>query len=131
MLLKDESVDLVGIQPQMLFAAMALQTLLFEHGIARILKALTSTSHTEELDPSVLLAMLPNTVITAATDGPHSRASLHYSGSALDFRTRDLGLDRHGMESLAKTLRERLGHDFDVVLEETHLHVEWQPKRRA
>jgi hypothetical protein len=66
-------------------------------------------------------------VITSGIDGRHSRGSLHYQGSAMDFRTRDL------LPANQKTVRDeiklRLGEDFDVVLEKDYLHVEWQPKQ--
>ena len=66
-------------------------------------------------------------MITSGVDGKHSRGSLHYQGSALDFRTHDL------LPSVQKKIldeiKQRLGDDFDVVLEKDHLHVEWQPKQ--
>ena len=65
-------------------------------------------------------------VLTAGMDGQHSRASLHYAGHALDFRTRHVPMPE--MEELVAEIRDCLGTDFDVVLEPTHLHVEYQPK---
>ena len=64
--------------------------------------------------------------ITSGTDGTHSRGSEHYKGDALDFRTRHLAegeKDKIGLE-----IRERLGPDYDVVIEGTHIHVEFDPK---
>lgn len=65
-------------------------------------------------------------IITAGTDGKHSDNSLHYSGNAMDFRTRDM------KPMLRQIYRDKvadlLGNDFDVVLEATHLHVEYDPK---
>lgn len=65
-------------------------------------------------------------VITSVSDGRHSRGSLHYVGCAVDIRTRD------SLESnLKRTVEEariNLGQDFDVVVEKTHLHIEYQPK---
>lgn len=62
-------------------------------------------------------------VITSVIDGAHMRASIHYTGSAIDFRV---------PESKKATLRNRLadalGQDYDVVSEDDHIHVEWQPK---
>lgn len=65
-------------------------------------------------------------VITAVTDGKHGRGSLHFVGQAFDLRTR--GLMPGLVEELAKLLRDSLGAEFDVVLESTHIHVEFQPK---
>ena len=66
-------------------------------------------------------------VITSALDGQHSETSLHYVGNALDFRTRDLSPEQQ--QQLTATLKERLGADFDVVLESDHCHVELQARR--
>ena len=66
-------------------------------------------------------------VITSGLDGAHSKTSLHYAGCALDFRTRQMiASDK---KELSERCKEALGEDFDVVLEQTHLHVEYQPRR--
>lgn len=62
-------------------------------------------------------------VVTSVIDGKHMRASIHYTGGAIDFRTPE----GRG-ETLRQRIAEALGDDFDVVLEDTHIHVEWQPK---
>lgn len=68
-------------------------------------------------------------VITSLNDGKHSRTSLHYAGQAVDLRTNYFS-DPH---LVAADLRAALGEnpDYDVVVEETHIHFEWQPKFRA
>ena len=65
-------------------------------------------------------------VITSGTDGVHQHGSKHYTGEALDFRTRNMR--RIEKAVLVNNLNEALGPDFDVVLERTHLHVEYHPK---
>ena len=68
--------------------------------------------------------------ITSGTDGKHMTGSLHYSGNAIDLRCKDLnpGL----MSGYLAALKERLGPEFDVVLEEDHVHVEVDtPESRA
>jgi hypothetical protein len=64
--------------------------------------------------------------ITSVADGRHSRKSLHRLGMAFDVRLPP------GVETTFKAVVERakeaLGEDFDVVLEEDHIHVEWDPK---
>lgn len=65
--------------------------------------------------------------ITSATDGEHSDNSLHYAGLALDIRTWYLSDD--GKQELAERLRAALGAEFDVVVEPTHIHVEFDPDR--
>lgn len=64
-------------------------------------------------------------VITSGSDGKHSEHSLHHKGRALDFRTRNIP------STLRKTVEQEigqaLGDNYDVVLESTHLHVEYDP----
>lgn len=67
------------------------------------------------------------TTITSCVDGSHSNASLHYTGSALDIRTRDIPADK--LELLRTSIADRLGMDFDFILEADHFHLEWQPKK--
>ena len=66
-------------------------------------------------------------VVTSIIDGMHSSGSLHYTGSAVDLRIRNLPQGR--AEAVRDEIAERLGGDFDVVLEADHLHLEFQPKR--
>ena len=65
-------------------------------------------------------------VITSAMDGVHSVGSLHYSGQAIDLR---LPNDRSKCGAIKLDLANRLGDDFDVVLEADHLHLELQAKQ--
>lgn len=64
--------------------------------------------------------------ITSLLDGRHSDKSLHYKGMAVDIRTRDLvSVTAH---QIAKRIREELGSNYDVVVEKTHIHIEYDPK---
>ena len=65
-------------------------------------------------------------VITSLTDGRHSKNSLHYSGNAMDLRTRNVNKDE--LLPLVNTLRKALGENYDTVLEKDHIHVEYDPK---
>ena len=65
-------------------------------------------------------------VITSAIDGKHSDNSLHYAGYAVDFR---LPAKTQIAASLADAIRDKLGMDFDVILEKDHIHCEFQPKK--
>lgn len=69
---------------------------------------------------------LDGITITSCTDGKHSIGSLHYVGYAFDIRTKDYedGL----VNKVALKCRTALGAEWDVVIEKTHLHVEYQPK---
>lgn len=65
-------------------------------------------------------------VITSGRDGTHMRGSKHYVGQALDVRTWTVPEDKHGL--LVASLKDGLGPDYDVVLEKTHIHMEYDPK---
>ena len=68
-------------------------------------------------------------VITSLNDSEHSKASLHYSGNAVDIRSRDI-LNK---QTLLDDCKKALGgsSDFDMILESNHYHLEYQPKRRV
>ena len=65
-------------------------------------------------------------VISSGAEGEHGVNSLHPLGKALDFRIRTLTVVQR--QSILLALRTALGAQFDVVLEPTHLHCEFQPK---
>jgi hypothetical protein len=67
-------------------------------------------------------------VITSAAEPEtrHREGSLHYVGLAVDLRIRHLSPDDVG--PVADEVRAALTHEFDVVLESNHIHVEYQPK---
>jgi len=65
-------------------------------------------------------------VVTEITGGKHSRASLHYLGFAADLRTRYF--TKTEKELIGKELKQALGANYDVVVEATHIHIEFQPK---
>lgn len=58
-------------------------------------------------------------VITSVTDGEHNPLSYHPAGYAADLR-----LPVSDFEVVVDTLRHRLGPEWDVVLEDTHIHIE-------
>lgn len=65
-------------------------------------------------------------VLTSVVDGEHMHGSLHYVGAAADARRPDAGA-----ESLTTTLARELGENYDVILEDDHIHWEFQPKHGA
>jgi hypothetical protein len=65
-------------------------------------------------------------VITSGTEGQHMARSLHYKGLALDFRIRDVPVSQRF--KILKSIKQRLGNDFDVILEKDHVHLELDPK---
>ena len=67
-------------------------------------------------------------VITSCSDGRHGPNSLHYKGMALDLRTSNLRPDQ--VHPVYITLKEALGEQFDVVLEDDHIHLEFDVKEK-
>ena len=65
-------------------------------------------------------------VCTAGTDGKHMEGSLHYKARAVDLRSRHVAAD--ALPKIVDELKERLGKDFDVILEGDHVHAEHDPK---
>jgi len=66
-------------------------------------------------------------VVTACVDGVHKAGSLHYCGLAVDLRSRDF---RPGdLDKAIARIRQCLGADYDVVLENEHVHVEFDQKQ--
>lgn len=68
----------------------------------------------------------PYVMITSALDGTHSQKSLHYKGLALDFRTNHITPEK--AEAVVKAMKMDLDGQYDIVLESTHIHVEFDPK---
>jgi len=64
-------------------------------------------------------------IVTYTTNGRHSANSLHYSGNAVDLRTRDMTEEQR--QQAVEDLRNELGDDYDVVDEGDHIHVEYDP----
>lgn len=65
-------------------------------------------------------------VITAGLDGTHSAGSLHYCGYAVDLRTNYF--DAQTAAKVADELRKALPARYDIVLEKTHIHAEYDPR---
>ena len=73
------------------------------------------------------LGIAADMLITSGRDGQHRIGSLHYEDKALDFRTKHLTTD--DKRALVKRTKQRLGLEYDVLLEQEgkaneHLHVE-------
>jgi hypothetical protein len=72
-------------------------------------------------------------IMTGAQEDAHGPGSLHF-GTRDDIRCRAADYDDDNVSSaerseIKRRLDRRLGIDFDVVWEVTHLHVEFDPKR--
>lgn len=64
-------------------------------------------------------------VVTSVTDGVHGKVSYHPFGYAGDVR---LPVEADAAAVVA-ALRKSLGSPFDVVLEATHIHIEFDVRR--
>ena len=64
-------------------------------------------------------------IITSARDGRHMSTSLHFSGKAIDLRTRDMAAGKE--QKVVEALKTKLGNNFDIVLESDHIHLEYDP----
>jgi hypothetical protein len=95
-------VDLRGMRPEIVLAAVIAETVYAAHG--------------------------KDFVITAAVDGQHMKGSLHYSGNAIDVRTTACGLSADQSCAIGKEVAHALGPQFDVVVENDHIHIEFDPK---
>ncbi len=67
-------------------------------------------------------------VMSGGREGAHSRKSKHWSGLAFDCYVTDWTLKR---AQFRDALRESLPLDYDVVLEDSHVHVEFDPEWSA
>lgn len=82
------------------------------------------------LSPQILVALMvaesvyrdhgQEMIFTCGLDGGHKAKSLHYAANAIDLTPPS--------QAVADDIRLRLNKYYDVVLEATHIHVEFQPK---
>jgi len=71
----------------------------------------------------VLASFGEEIVITETYGGNHGAGSLHYSDDAYDVRN-----PAKNKLSIVVELKEKLGASFDVINEQTHIHIEYDPK---
>ncbi len=96
-----DGVSLLGVQPQMMLAAVV---------VAGIYDNLNNAE----------------CVITSGTEGNHMDHSHHLKGLALDFRIRNVRQGWH--VTLQQQVQKALGSEFQVSLSSINLHVEFDPK---
>jgi hypothetical protein len=104
---KDNTVSLVGLQPEMRLVLKTVDSLWNKLG-----KEAVITAGTEACYP----------------DGKfiHSAGSLHPFGFALDFRTNYF--DPLTVEVIKKELKYVLNDDYDIVIHASHIHIELDKK---
>lgn len=87
----------------------------------------------EGLSRSFFGLPLEGLVITSGSDGAHMEGSKHYTGEALDVRSKTLNAKTR--DGFIATLRAQLGPSFTVLLEDVgtaneHVHVQVKKGRR-
>lgn len=101
--LKDDTVSIHGLCPEMIIAMLTVQNVFFFLQVDFVI-----TSGCED---------------TAR----HMAESKHYTYEAIDCRSRDLVSQSKKILAF-DMIRLSLGVDFDVVLESDHIHIEYDPK---
>lgn len=66
-------------------------------------------------------------VITSCMDGKHKRSSAHYTGMAIDLRIWDIT----DADRCVEEMQYNLGKNYDVLLENDHIHLEFDPEQGA
>ena len=66
----------------------------------------------------------PDFVVTSTYEGTHAPGSLHYANLAIDLRHTTF----EGKKIAVDELRDILGHDYDIVEEASHIHIEYDPE---
>jgi hypothetical protein len=66
-------------------------------------------------------------LLTCGTDSKHMATSLHYVGLAIDIALPNAVPVE--VSAIKQALEWALGDDYDLVVEEDHWHIEFQPKR--
>lgn len=76
-----------------------------------------------KITATVLKEFEKDLVVTSTYEGNHGPGSLHYANQAFDIR-------RPGKDTISFSLElmDALGSDFDVVVEDDHIHIEYDPK---
>jgi len=62
-------------------------------------------------------------VVTSTYEGNHGAGSLHYDNNAYDVRN-----PRKNKPVIVLEIKEKLGKDYDVINELSHIHIEYDPK---
>lgn len=107
MRIKDSSIGLQALKPQIVLALIIVDQVMQQYG--------------------------QQAMITSINDATHSQTSLHYDGGAVDLRSKWFA----NPEAVLETCKQALGNipDIDIILEAAgtdneHFHMEYQPKRK-
>jgi len=84
------------------------------------------TSKFDDIDAIHKKMIRREAIITSARDGAHMKNSLHYKGRAIDLRIYDMPMGV--AQKVVTELKNKLGRNYDIVLEHDHIHLEYDPK---
>lgn len=93
-----EGVAIAGVRPEIIIALQIVEPILESYG--------------QEL------------VITSCMEGKHKRGSAHYTGRAVDLRIWNIT----DAEACVRVCKNKLGDNYDIILEGNHIHLEFDPK---
>ena len=69
-------------------------------------------------------------ILSSGVDRTHGAKSLHYAGLAVDVTWKGFqASDPIVRAAILAALVSALGSNYDVVLEDDHIHIEFQPKQ--
>ncbi len=128
-----------------LLTALGISALIARRALNQLLPAVKPGVSIDTLNPVMNTALVvanevttrlagrPQSVVTSTNDGQHMENSLHFVDLAFDQRRVDWpDFDNKPLAALqANEIRAALPDDFDVVLEPTHIHIEFDPKVRT
>lgn len=109
LMLKDNSVRPKDLAPQLVLAMIAIKEI-YDH----------------TFPPNVLQAY--PFVITSLNDNKHMQGSLHYEGRAFDLRIWAFQKNQDALKNFIAQCKKALGVGYDIVLESTHIHVEYDDR---
>lgn len=101
----------------------------YKNGKKKRLKISREIEHALEIADALSKAIIQKEiVVTSLLDGGHGEGSKHYDGDAGDIRR--WIYKGKSLHLFVGNLKENLGDDYDVVLEPTHIHLEFDPKKK-
>ena len=92
----------------------------------RLLPSIEIVHAMRRIDQISQLLTKKEITITAIFDGKHMEGSKHYSGNAFDMRKWKYSPE--DLTELIKSIKTELGYKYDVIVHESHIHIEYDPK---
>tara|TARA_Y100000310_G_C20667267_1_gene808280 strand:- start:1936 stop:2205 length:270 start_codon:yes stop_codon:yes gene_type:complete len=87
---------------------------------------LKSDVRLEGVSPEIAFVMPAIARVFADVNAELTITSIHNVGKAIDLRSRDLSKPK--LQVIVHALKDALGPSFDIVVEGSHVHLEYDPK---